>query len=147
MNQVEATEPALEEIGRLIGEVRRTGIEFAYNGELLFLGVTSPTAIPGLERIFESSLGRPYKERDRRALWMNFFERFVRDVGGIRRNQTLYRRPMGDSVTLYAALWPWATRPDKVSVRIGLHCRVAPVIQQLNAALLAIEERPPDAPA
>lgn len=142
MNE-QATREVLDEIRRLIGEVRGTGIEFAYNGELLFLGVTSPTAIPGIEGILEGSLGRPYKVKGDRALWMNFFERFVRDVGGIRRNQTLYRRPMTERIILYAALWPWATRPDKVSIRIGIHCRATPVVQALNEALLAVEEEPP----
>lgn len=144
MNQAE-TGPILQEVERLLAEVRGTGVEFAYNGELTFLGVTSPSAVTGLEEILRRSFGAPYKEKGHRALWMNFFERFVRDVGGIRRNQTLYKRPMGGAVILYAALWPWATRPDRVSVRIGLHCRAPMVVSHLNEALMALEEgsRPP----
>lgn len=87
--------------------------------DLLFMGVLATSTLPEIEKLLAEMVGAPYKPRGETAFFKNFFDAFVKRVGGIRRSQSLYRRDFEGEVTLYVALWPWESKPERVSVRIG----------------------------
>jgi hypothetical protein len=89
---------------------------------LLYCGVADSDVLTELAVEIEKSFGNPYKPAGEGAFFKNFFDRFVREVGGARKDQTLYRLDIDDNACMYCAFWPWGTNPIKTSVRIGLVC-------------------------
>lgn len=89
---------------------------------LLYAGVVESDIVAALTPDVEARFGPPYKAAGAGAFWKNLFDRFVREIGGIRRDQTLYRRDIAPGVTLYCAYWPWGSNPVKTSIRIGVLC-------------------------
>lgn len=90
---------------------------------LLFAGVVESNIIERLAPDVEAHFGPPYKAAGAGSFWKNLFDPFVRAIGGIRKDQTLYRHDVAPGVQLYCAFWPWGSNPVKTSVRIGLACR------------------------
>ncbi|MEW6712147.1 MAG: hypothetical protein AB1403_20170 [Candidatus Riflebacteria bacterium] len=89
---------------------------------LLYCGVANSNIIEELAVEVEKVFGPPYKPAGEGAFFKNFFDKFVREVGGARKDQTLYRLVVDDVTCLYCAFWPWGSNPVKTSVRIGLVC-------------------------
>ena len=89
---------------------------------LLYCGVADSNIIAQLSEDVEKYFGKPYKPAGEGAFFKNFFDKFMREVGGARKEQTLYRREISESIVLYCAFWPWGSNPVKTSVRIGLLC-------------------------
>jgi hypothetical protein len=90
---------------------------------LLFTGVAESVVIEHLTERVAEHFGPPYKAAHQGAFFMNLFDGFVKAVGGVNRDQTLFRKDFEDGVTLYCAFWPWGSNPVKTSVRLGLLCR------------------------
>ena len=88
----------------------------------MYCGVAKSNLISEITPIVEEYFGKPYKTAGNSAFFMNMFDKFIKKVGGIRSEQTLYRKDITDKVILYCAFWPWGTEPIKTSVRIGLIC-------------------------
>ncbi|MDD3148564.1 MAG: hypothetical protein PHD82_14820 [Candidatus Riflebacteria bacterium] len=89
---------------------------------LLYCGVADSNLITQLGEEVEKFFGKPYKPAGEGAFFKNFFDRFMREVGGARKDQTLFRKEISDSIVIYCAFWPWGSNPVKTSVRIGLVC-------------------------
>lgn len=89
---------------------------------LLYCGVADTNIIEQLSEDVEEHFGKAYKPAGEGAFFKNFFDRFIREVGGARKDQTLFRKEISDQVVMYCAFWPWGTNPIKTSVRIGLLC-------------------------
>jgi hypothetical protein len=89
---------------------------------LLYCGVADSNIIDQLAMDVEKYFGKPYKPAGEGAFFKNFFDRFMREVGGARKEQTLFRREISDQAVMYCAFWPWGSNPIKTSVRIGLLC-------------------------
>lgn len=89
---------------------------------LLYCGVADSNLIAQLAEEVEKYFGKPYKPAGEGAFFKNFFDRFIREVGGTRTDQTLFRKEISDQTVMYCAFWPWGTQPVKTSVRIGLVC-------------------------
>ena len=89
---------------------------------LVYCGVAKTNLISEITPIVEEQFGKPYKTAGDSAFFMNLFDKFIRKVGGIRTEQTLYRKDITDKVILYCAFWPWGSEPVKTSIRIGLVC-------------------------
>lgn len=89
---------------------------------LLYCGVADSNLIAPLTEEVEKFFGKAYKPAGEGAFFKNFFDKFVREVGGARKDQTLFRKEISDQVCMYCAFWPWGTNPIKTSVRIGLVC-------------------------
>ena len=89
---------------------------------LLYCGVIKSDNIPNIESEVEFFFGKPYKSAGEGAMLKNFFDKFVKEVGGARKEQTLYRKDINPQVCMYCAFWPWGSRPVSTSVRIGLVC-------------------------
>lgn len=89
---------------------------------LLYCGVANSDIMSELAVEIEKVFGPAYKPAGEGAFFKNFFDKFVREVGGARKEQTLYRISIDESTCLYCAFWPWGSNPIKTSVRIGLVC-------------------------
>jgi hypothetical protein len=89
---------------------------------LLYCGVANSDIMNELAVEIEKVFGSAYKPAGEGAFFKNFFDKFVREVGGARKEQTLYRISIDESTCLYCAFWPWGSNPIKTSVRIGLVC-------------------------
>ncbi len=89
---------------------------------LLYCGVADSNIISQLSEEVEKFFGKPYKPAGEGAFFKNFFDKFIREVGGARKDQTLFKKEITESVIMYCAFWPWGSNPVKTSVRIGLLC-------------------------
>lgn len=89
---------------------------------LLYCGVADSNIMKQLTEEVEKIFSKAYKPAGEGAFLKNFFDKFVREVGGARKEQTLFRKEISEQVFLYCAFWPWGSNPVKTSIRIGLVC-------------------------
>ena len=78
---------------------------------------------PELRRCHEllsNTLGAPVKEFNKAASFDAAHQRAVNGIGGIRLEQCLFLKPYGDKQAAYAALWPWASDPKRVTLKLGI---------------------------
>ncbi len=92
---------------------------------LLYAAVVESDIVEALAADVEGTFGAPYKARGAGCFWKNLFDPFVKAIGGIRRDQTLYRRDVAPGLSIYCAFWPWGSNPVKTSVRFGVLCPAA----------------------
>ncbi len=81
---------------------------------------------PDLSRCYEllvQHLGPPAKEFAQPAKFPREIQRLVNDLGGIRADQCLFVKSLDGGPTVYAALWPWASNPTRITLKIGLQSR------------------------
>lgn len=72
-----------------------------------------------LASLLKDHLGQAVKEADRVSDLPEEIEEFVHQLGGLRIEQSFYYQKEGNRVT-YAALWPWQSNPDKVTLKCGV---------------------------
>lgn len=89
---------------------------------LMYCGVAHSNIIETLSVDVQEYFSTPYKSAGKGCFFANYFDKFLRAVGGIRKEQTLYRLPVSETTFLYCAFWPWGSNPTKTSIRIGLIC-------------------------
>ncbi len=89
---------------------------------MLYCGVAQSNLIEQLTPLVEEYFGSAYKPAGETAFLKNLFDKFIKAVGGARKEQTLFKKDIDEGVVLYCAFWPWGTQPVKTSVRIGLVC-------------------------
>lgn len=89
---------------------------------LLYCGVIKSDHIPNIAEDVEKFFGKPYKSAGEGAFFKNFFDRFIKEAGGARKEQTIYRKDINPQMCMYCAFWPWGSNPISTSVRIGLVC-------------------------
>jgi len=83
---------------------------------------------PNLQRCYgllTEALGPPAKEFGKAATFEPDMQRVVEQLGGIRTDQCLFLKPAGAQRVAYAALWPWASDPTRVTLKVGV-CGVPP---------------------
>ncbi len=79
---------------------------------------------PDLARCYEllvQQLGPPAKDFGQPVAFAKDLQRIVNDLGGIRGDQCLFLKSLEGRQTVYAALWPWASDPRRITLKIGLH--------------------------
>jgi hypothetical protein len=73
-----------------------------------------------LQRILTKHFGSPAKEPGRQAALPMEIQSLVDSTGGLRVEQAFfYKRTEGQQV-LYAALWPWESNPEKITLKTGV---------------------------
>ena len=102
---------------------------------LLYCGVAQSNLIADLTPLVEEYFGAAYKPAGETAFFMNLFDKFIKSVGGVRKEQTLFKKDIAEGVILYCAFWPWGTSPVKTSVRIGLVCYLSNVEEEYTKYL------------
>ncbi len=71
-----------------------------------------------LNSLLEKHLGPAAKESGKEANLPEEIKELVDSLGGLRKEQSFFYRREGDRVT-YAALWPWESNPDKITLKSG----------------------------
>lgn len=104
-------------------------------GTLLYTGVAESNVIEKLTPVVEKRFGAAYKPAGQSAILKNWFDGFVKGVGGIRRDQTLFRLDVTPEMMMFCAFWPWGSEPVKTSIRIGLICSDEDLEKKMEAAL------------
>ena len=72
-----------------------------------------------LKSLLEKGLGSAAKEPGKKANLPSEIQEMVDDLGGIRINQSFFYKQDGERV-LFAALWPWESNPDKITLKAGV---------------------------
>ena len=64
--------------------------------------------------------GPPLKVFGEAAMLESSIESVVASVGGIRTEQCLFLQSIEGARAAYAALWPWASDPMRVTLKVGI---------------------------
>ncbi len=75
--------------------------------------------------ILEQALGPPAKPFGVMAKFDAPTSFLGKTIGGIKKQQCLHLKSEGSQHVIYAALWPWESDPEKISVRLGICDRPA----------------------
>ena len=83
-------------------------------------GVLVRTQLPPCCVLLAGALGPALKDFNQSVKFDPKIQKAVERLGGIRIDQCLFFAKGQDSQVAYAALWPWASNPEKVTLKIGL---------------------------
>jgi hypothetical protein len=72
-----------------------------------------------LNALLEKHLGPAAKESGRVANLPKEIQELVGALGGLRNEQSFYYKQDGNQV-IFAAIWPWQSNPDKLTLRSGV---------------------------
>jgi hypothetical protein len=73
-----------------------------------------------LHSLLKKHLGPAAKESGKEANLPEEIQKRVDGLGGLRNEQSFYYRQEGHKV-IYAALWPWESNPDKITLKCGVN--------------------------
>jgi hypothetical protein len=135
----EAYSRALRDLIDSITGTRYVKLTPDFKQPLLHVGVTLVRLAPDLLDHVQSLMGVPYKPAGTSAWWKNRLDPFVRSAGGIRRNQTLFRRDLEPGVALYCSFWPWDFEPERLTFRVGMFCADPALLARISARYLAAD--------
>lgn len=112
----------VEETMGLIAELKESfGIQPSKNDDpLLYTSVVQGNVVQQISPVVEEYFGKPYKKAGQSAFMKNLTDEFAKTLGGMRKEQTFFRKDVSEAVQLYCAFWPWGTDPEKTTVRIGI---------------------------
>ena len=72
-----------------------------------------------LNSLLEKYLGPAAKESGKKVNLPKEIQKIVDSLGGLRNEQSFFYRQDGNKVT-YAAIWPWESNPDKMTLKSGV---------------------------
>lgn len=75
--------------------------------------------LDSLVSLLKAHFGRAVKEADVASDLPEEIEEFVNQLGGLRIEQSFYYKKERGCLT-YAALWPWQSNPDKITLKCGV---------------------------
>ncbi len=85
-----------------------------------FEGVLARDTVPGCEALLTSALGAPVKPFGQAPALDRAIKKIVERLGGVRPEQCLFLSQRPDGVVAYAMLWPWASNPLRVTLKVGV---------------------------
>jgi hypothetical protein len=71
-----------------------------------------------LHSLLSEHLGPPAKESGKEGKFLKEIQSLVDSLGGLRIEQSFFYRKDGNQI-FYAALWPWQSNPDKITLKSG----------------------------
>ena len=83
-------------------------------------GVLAAAEVERCCELLTQVLGPPVKPFGAAVALEPAVRRIVERLGGIRQDQCLYLQAQSDGHGRYAALWPWASDPNRVTLKIGV---------------------------
>lgn len=113
----------LLELLRVVGELETLfGVQrnVAACNPLLFVGVTDAQTLERLHPVVEQHFGPPMKRAGGETFTDKPSEGFVRAIGGVRLDQTLFLSNVVEGHSVYCVFWPWGSNPLRVSIRVGV---------------------------
>ena len=72
-----------------------------------------------LYSLLKKHLGAAAKESGKETNLPKDIQKIVDSLGGLRNEQSFFYRKEGNKV-IYAAIWPWMSNPDKVTLKSGI---------------------------
>jgi len=81
--------------------------------------VISKNDLDLLRSVLRKHLGPAAKESGKEANLPEEIQKVVDSLGGLRFEQSFFYRKDDDEVT-YAAIWPWQSDPDKITLKSGV---------------------------
>ena len=72
-----------------------------------------------LHSLLEKHLGPAAKESAKETNLPKEIKELVDSLGGLRKDQSFFYRQEGHQV-LYAAIWPWESNPNKITLKAGV---------------------------
>ena len=106
----------------MIEEIKRTlYIEIRLNskGSEYLEGVINKRDLELLNPLLKKYLGPAAKESGKEAYLPQEIEKIVDAFGGLRNEQSFFYRKEGN-IVIYASIWPWASNPDKITLKCGI---------------------------
>jgi hypothetical protein len=106
----------------MIEEIRETlSMEIRPNSKgLEYLeGVINKKDLELLNSLLKKYLGPAAKESGKEANLPKEIQKIVDALGGLRNEQSFFYRQDGHKV-IYASIWPWASNPDKITLKSGV---------------------------
>jgi hypothetical protein len=124
----------IEKTMALLGELKAAHeIKTSDSGDpLLFVGVVKADVIEQITPLVEKYFGEAYKPAGKSAFFKNILDSFSKSIGGIRKEQTVFRKNVSQSLDMYCAFWPWGENPVNTTVRIGVFIRSARSVEMVN---------------
>ena len=95
-------------------EIRPNSIGFEY-----LQAVVNKKDLELLNSLLKKYLGPPAKESGKKVNLPKEIQKIVDSLGGLRNGQSFFYRQDGNKVT-YAAIWPWESIPDKITLKSGV---------------------------
>ena len=83
-------------------------------------GVLLRDALPQLCELLAGALGRPTKDFEQKVSLSKDIQAMVNAIGGIRDDQCLFLKISTNKPIGYAMLWPWASDPQRVTIKVGV---------------------------
>jgi hypothetical protein len=105
----------IEEIKETLGmEIRPSskGLEYLE-------GVINKKDLELLHFLLKKYLGPAAKESGKEANLPKEIQEIADSLGGLRNEQSFFYRQDGNEV-IYASIWPWASNPDKITLKSGV---------------------------
>jgi hypothetical protein len=75
--------------------------------------------LEALHTLLSKHLGHPAKESGKEGKFPKEIQSLVDSLGGLRIEQSFFYRKDGNQL-FYAALWPWQSDPDKITLKSGV---------------------------
>ena len=72
-----------------------------------------------LNALIKKHLGPAAKESGKETNLPKAIQKLVDSLGGLRNEQSFFYKQDGNKVT-YAAIWPWASNPNKLTLKSGV---------------------------
>jgi hypothetical protein len=72
-----------------------------------------------LNSLLKKYLGPAAKESGKEVNLPKEIQKIIDSLGGLRNGQSFFYRQDGNKV-MYAAIWPWESRPDKITLKSGV---------------------------
>jgi len=113
---------------RLIEEIKEAiTLEIRSNsqGSEYLEAVINTKDIELLNSLLKKYLGSAAKEHGEEANLPEEIQDMVDSLGGLRNDQSFFYRQEGNQV-IYAALWPWGSNPNKITLKCGVSERKKP---------------------
>lgn len=105
----------IEELrGSLRMEIRPNSQGFEY-----LEAVVNKSDLELLRSLLREHLGPPAKEAGTEANLPTEIEGLVDSMGGLRIEQSFFYKKGDDNRILFAALWPWKSNPEKITLKAG----------------------------
>jgi len=106
----------------LIEEIKKTmTLEIRSNsqGSEYLEAVIDTKDIELLHSLLKKYLGSAAKEREEEADLPEEIQDMVDSLGGLRNDQSFFYKREGHQV-IYAAIWPWGSNPNKITLKCGV---------------------------
>jgi len=70
--------------------------------------------------LLQDAFGAPAKDFDQSARFERTMAPLIEAIGGVRTDQCVFVDAHGNPYMAYAALWPWASDPERITLKVGL---------------------------